>query len=287
MDTLPPRLSVHRHDSDEASWEAVMGTPDPRLAGIVDGSYNGWTERTRTIRRRREVAKIVIPVIINFGPRFGILSGSGPMERFGSFVAGLYDGPVLTEAELTSHCLQVNFTPLGAFRLLGLPLHHLANRVVELEAIFGPGFRRLTERLYEAGDWARRFDLLDRFLLSRLARTPAADPRAVHALRRLERSGGRLGIGRIAEEADLERKQLIGLFHEQVGLAPKMLARLIRFDRAVQSLQARGAALAEVAQDCGYYDQAHFNRDFRAFAGVSPTEFIRASLPEGGGRSGD
>lgn len=66
-----------------------------------------------------------------------------------------------------------------------------------------------------------------------------------------------------------------------------MLARLIRFDRAVQRLQAPGSALAEVAQDCGYYDQAHFNRDFRTFAGLSPTEFIRASLPEGGGLSGD
>ena len=274
MDTLPPRLSILRHDSDEASWEAVMGTPDPRLAGIVDGTYNGWTERTRTIRRRREVAKIIIPVIINFGPRFGVRSEPGPMERFDSFVAGLYDGPVLTEAERTSHCLQVNFTPLGAYQLLGLPLHHLANRVVELDAIFGPGFRRLTERLYEVNDWSRRFDLLDRFLLSRIAGTPAADPRAVHALRRLKRSGGRLGIGRVAEEVDLERKQLIGLFHEQVGLPPKMLARLIRFDGAVRRLQAPGSALAEVAQDCGYYDQAHFNRDFRDFAGMAPGAYL-------------
>lgn len=287
MDTLPPRLSIHRHDSDEASWEAVMGTPDPRLAGVVDGTYNGWTERTRTIRRRREVAKVILPVIINFGPRFGILSASGTMERFDSFVAGLYDGPVLTEADLTSHCIQVNFTPLGAFRLLGQPLHRLANRVVALDAIFGPGFRRLTERLYEANDWARRFDLLDRFLVSRIARTPVADPRAVEALHRLERSGGRIGIGRLADEVDLGRKQLIALFHDQVGLAPKTLARLYRFDGAVRRLQRPGTALAEVAQDCGYYDQAHFNRDFRAFAGVSPTAFVGASLPDGGGFAGD
>jgi len=270
-------MTVLRHESADLAWELVQGSPDPRLRGYVHGSYNGWTERTATIMRRREVAKIFIPLIINFGPRFGVLSpgnSTGAMEAFGSFVAGLHDCAAITEADLTSHCVQVNLTPLGAYRLLGLDMDSIANRVIELDAIMGTEAGRLVEQLYEARTWSARFLLLDNALLDRIERGPAVDPRATAALRRLGRSGGRISIGAVAEELDLSRKQLIALFRRQIGFGPKAVAEMIRFDRALRRLETGGEALSAVAQDCGYYDQPHFNREFRRFAGVTPGEFL-------------
>ena len=284
-DVALPRIEIHRHEAEDAAWEAVLGRPDQRLRPYIAGTYNGWTERTSLIMRRREIAKVFVPVIVNFGPRFGVLSPGNPsrgMERFDTFVAGLHDCAAITEADLTSCCIQANLTPLGAWRLLGVPMIDIANRVVELEDILGPEIRRLRERLHDAKSWERRFALLDKFLLSRLASGPDTNPRVIAAMQRLERTGGGAAIGDIADEVDLSRRQLIGAFNEQIGLSPKVVARLIRFDRVVQRLQA-GGTLAEVALDAGYYDQPHFNREFRQFAGIAPGDFVRGQLPDNGG----
>ena len=75
-------------------------------------------------------------------------------------------------------------------------------------------------------------------------------------------------------------------FREHVGISPKLLARILRFNRAVE-LSATPLAWAEVSQTCGYYDQAHMVRDFQQFSGYSPTEFARRRLPDGGGFKAD
>jgi AraC-like DNA-binding protein len=72
-----------------------------------------------------------------------------------------------------------------------------------------------------------------------------------------------------------------------LGLPPKVIGRILRFDRVKRRLErADGHGLSEIALDCGYYDQAHLNRDFRAFAHATPTEFLARRLPDGGGVAG-
>jgi len=103
---------------------------------------------------------------------------------------------------------------------------------------------------------------------------------------RLVSSGGRASIGAIVGEVGCSQRHLIAQFKEEIGLSPKTLARVLRFGRAVRIIKQKGGArLTEIAGDCGYYDQAHFSRDFREFAGVTPTELMASLLPDLGGFS--
>ena len=86
-------------------------------------------------------------------------------------------------------------------------------------------------------------------------------------------------IGALADELGWSRRHLAATVRQELGMAPKPLARLLRFEGALQRLRA-GADLADAALDSGYYDQAHFNRDFRAFAGVTPTEYRVTSVQD-------
>ena len=95
-------------------------------------------------------------------------------------------------------------------------------------------------------------------------------------------------VGELARELSCSRRHLIGRFREQVGPAPKTAARLVRFQRTVRLLERRdGDRFAEIAQRCGYYDQAHMNREFRELAGTAPGEFVARLLPDGLGVAAD
>jgi AraC-like DNA-binding protein len=285
--TAPSR--VVRHASEEDRWEMVHGAPDPRLRGYVL-SYCSYHENTSSFTRRRELPSDRVVVIVNLGEpiRVSAPGHSGWSTQGEGFVAGLHDTYALTETGGSQAGVQVDLTPVGAHLLFGLPMHELSQRVVTLEELFGRGGALLREALAEAAGWAERFVVVDEFLLARLdvARSPV--PSVTRALGRLRESGGTVPVGAIAAEIGCSPRHLITRFREQVGVTPKLLARILRFERVVSLVDSRTEmSWAEIAQVCGYYDQAHLIRDFNQFAGCPPGEFARRRLPDGGGVIGD
>ncbi len=230
------RLQIRRHQSELGAWEAVLGVPDARLRDHVHGRYTGWVENAARVIRRREVPKPFAPVILNFGADFGVLSpgnASGGIESFGSFAAGLHDGAVLVESTGASHCLQVNLRPLGAYQIFGLSMDALANRTVDLGDVLGAGGRRLIERLHDAAGWEDRFAILEAVPGARIAAARPPVPAVAWAMGRLERSQGGVAIGALAREIGCSRRRLIAQFREQVGATPKSMARVLRFNHAI------------------------------------------------------
>jgi AraC-like DNA-binding protein len=286
--TQPSRVS--RHESEQDSWEMVHGMPDPRLRGHVL-SYCSYREETSSFVRRRELPSVRVVMIINLGEPIRVLargSHGGWTQQAEGFLAGMHDTYAVTETGGSQGGVQVDLTPVGTHLLLGIPMDELSQRVVTLEEMFGRGGTLLREAVAEARDWAARFAVVDDFLLTLLDRARSPVPSVTRALGRLYESGGTVPVGVLAAEIGCSRRHLISRFREQVGVTPKLLARILRFERAVALVDA-GTEMgwAEIAQACGYYDQAHMIRDFHQFAGCAPSEFARRRLPDGGGVIGD
>ncbi len=115
--------------------------------------------------------------------------------------------------------------------------------------------------------------MLDQLLLDRAEQGPQPAREVVRVYRRLTGSHGSVPIGALADEVGWSRRHLVAKFRQQVGLPPKTFARIVRFQHLLSRLTAE-ANWTRLAAECGYYDQAHMNRDFREFAGTTPTDYL-------------
>ncbi len=278
-------VRVVRHNSEHGRWELVERAPDPRLRGLV-ADYEGYVEwGTPAPVHRQQVPTTWLPLIVNLGSAWNVADsadGDG-LQRLDSFFAGLFDRSAFVAAEGPASCVQVNLTPLAARMLLGHPMHELANRTVDLGDVLPATARHLPERIASAETWEDRFAVLDDLLLRAFADARRPEPEVDWAWRMLVRSRGRVRVGALADHLGRSRRHLVARFREHIGLPPKTVARILRFNSATKVLQGRsGVDFAELAYECGYYDQAHLSRDFREFAGVPPGAFARRLDPEAG-----
>ncbi|MFI6519270.1 helix-turn-helix domain-containing protein [Spirillospora sp. NPDC050679] len=258
-------------------WRLAAAPPHPALRPFLR-SYEGYREDVAAPSRVRTLPSRTAVVIVNLGPPM-YLEVPGDRSRgasYGSFATGLYDGPGLYAHPGGQRGVQLDLTPLGAYTLLGVPQSELANSAARLTDLLGRTAAELVERLDAAPGWAARFALLDRFLLDRLERGPVPDPEVARAWDLLSRDCGRVPVAELAAEVGWSRRHLACRFRAQVGLSPKVAARVLRFERAVGLLTGGEPVLSELALACGYYDQAHLNREFRALAGCTPTELLDA-----------
>jgi AraC-like DNA-binding protein len=236
----------------------------------------GYRETARGRFFQREAAGLVVPLIISFGTPFLIALGREPAaaDRQPSFAAGLHAGPVFIESDGGAECVQVDFTPLGAYRFFGGTVVDLAARMVDIGDVLGREGRQLRERLGATDGWQNRFDLVEDFVAGRANHLPS--PEIEYAYRRLARSTGGARIAALASEIGWSRKHLVDRFRSELGLAPKPIARMMRFHHA--SRLARGGACsgwAGIAAESGYADQAHLVREFSTLAGETPTAWAR------------
>lgn len=259
----------------QQAFEMAVRRPSTALSGIVTRLV-GYRENGTCRLRQVEAASLHIPLVISFGEAFAIGLGRAPGDddRHGSFAAGLFVGPVTIDSFGRSHCIQIDFTPLGAKRFLGMPMTELTDRMVALEDVLGLEGVALREELGNAPDWELRFDTAEAFVLRKLANADAPSPEVAWAYDRIAASGGRAKVSAVAQDIGWSRKHLARRFTDDIGLGPKSVARIVRLNRAMEASRA-GGAWAGIAADCGYADQAHLAREFHELAGASPTAWAR------------
>jgi AraC-like DNA-binding protein len=248
----------------------------PALRSFLLGPIEGWTQAAGSCARLREVPFPGVPLILGLESSWRI-DGPESTAREESFVAGLHEAPTFVQPEDgTWSCIELRLTPVATHRLLGVPMHELANRTIALADLVPEG-AQVTEQLRNTASWPARFRLVERFLMRRLAGGCPPAREISWSWEQLRRTSGSTPISVLAEEVGWSHRRLIARFREQVGLAPKTVARVMRFDRAVRAMRTPACELSELAYECGYADQAHMNRDFRVFSGTTPREF-RASI---------
>lgn len=256
-------MRMTRSDGEAFAWEVAEAPVDQRLAGLVRRLI-GYREWSPAPLRRIEPPYSGVPVIIGFREPLRISGATYDRCRVDGFVAGLDVAAAVTEGRGEMAGVQLDLTPIGATRILGLPLSEIAFDLVRLEDVIGPAALELRERLGAANSWENRLTLVNDFALSRAAAHVGPPPLVEAVWRQFMRSAGRANVQALADDHGVSRKHLTRQFTHWTGLAPSAYARVLRFDRAVASIRRQPEAVdwAGVAARCGYYDQPHFNRDF-------------------------
>lgn len=225
-------------------------------------------------------------MIFHFGSPFEAVHGNGPAERQpGGFVGGQITRSIVIRPTGAIGMLGVRFRPAGARPLLGMPMDELAGQTVDVADLFGTTGGRVVEKLADARSADARIDIVETFLRRRAAQARAVRPLAQAATDALESSHGRVSVQQLAAEFGVSTRHLNRTLCRDVGLGAKACARIMRLQFALARLKHRGGAtLTEIGADAGYFDQAHFIRDFRDFCGVSPGRFAgeRRELLDGG-----
>lgn len=222
-------------------------------------------------------------VLFSLGAPQGLVDGAGGGVTWhqGSWISGERQRPFRLTAPHGAHLVGIHFRPGGAYAFLRAPLSEVTGRVLDLRH-FWPRAEELRERLAGAPGDAERFRLLEHTLLERWIEERARGDEVVRlALERLGARGSGGSVGAVATALGIGPRRLLRTFGARVGLGPKALQRVLRFQRLIRLLD-RGAApdWAGLAVRCGYFDQAHLIRDFRALSGVTPGAYLRR-------RSGD
>ena len=280
---------------DEHCRQRPAGPLHPYVA-----HYTGYRQRGVPPGRHRGLPSPFLSLIFTLDEPLVILAHPDPRQPpgdFGALLGGLHSAPALITHDGAQSGIQVALRPLGARALLGLPAGELAEIDVPAEAVLGGVCTELRARAVAAPGWPERFALLDEILLRLMTRAgpPRLEPRVAPevgwAWRQMLASGGTLRITDLAAETGWTGRYLTSRFRTEIGLTPKAAARVIRFDRARHLLARRarstgdgGYRLADLAAACGYFDQAHLAREFRALAGCPPSQWLTEEVRAEGAR---
>ena len=276
------RARVRYYEHELGDWMRARRAPDVRLAGLLlDRELLGYQHSRTQFASWLEPPRPQLTLMIDLD---GALDADGRALP-DAWIGGLDDRPTIVGFGGTYGAIDLKLRPLGAYTLTGMPLSELSGACVPLHDVFGAAGRELVARVRASEDWDARFDVVEGFLLTRLHRTsggPVADPAVAWAFARLRRTRGAARIGTLAAELGCSRRYLRDGFMRQVGLPPKTVGRLMRFQYVCERIQQAPARWSDLAYSAGYADQSHLNREFRELAGTTPSDFVSRLIPEGG-----
>ena len=249
--------------------------------------YTGYRQRGIPPARHRGLPSPYLTMIVTLDEPLSIEAHPDPGQppgEFGTLLGGLHSAPALIRHDGAQSGIQLALKPPGVRALLGLPAGELAEVDVPAEAVLGAVGAELRERVRNAAGWPERFAVLDEILLRQLltAKDEAVAPEVLWSWRQLLQAGGAVRVADLAAGTGWSGRHLASRFRAEIGLTPKAAARVVRFDRARRHLAALAGAgagqdgyqLAGLAAEMGYFDQAHLAREFRALAGVPPSQWL-------------
>jgi AraC-like DNA-binding protein len=252
--------------------------PGPPLNSFVDlfWFYDGFPARTH--KKERLMPDGSVELVINLNEDETRIYDRENMDKCDRLPGTVLCGPhssffVIDTAEQDS-VIGIHFKPGGAFPFFKLPADELLNQHVSLEDLWGPEARVVRERLLEAPTPEIKFQVLEECLVEQTAKRMERHRAVNQALALFRNIHTAPAMADVSNQIGISSRRFIQLFSNEVGLTPKLFCRVRRFQQVLQTLRT-GTKFdwAEIAADCGYYDQAHFIHDFKAFSGINPTTY--------------
>ncbi|WP_336085733.1 AraC family transcriptional regulator [Nocardia sp. SSK8] len=262
----------------EPTTEVVTAAPAPVLAAFID-RYVGYRLAGFAPGLHRGLPSRHMTFIVAIGPTIDVVTQTDPRQAPDSYrcvLSGLQASPAMIAHTGFQEGIAIELTPLGSRVLFGMPAGELWDVSIECtdaQRILGD---QLADAVQSHPDWPGRFAACDRALLAAARTDSLAGPELTWAWRTLVGTGGSCEITPLAERIGWSRQHLTRKFTAEFGASPKLAARIIRFERARRMLAATPSfvSIAQIAATCGYYDQAHLDRDFAELAGCSPTTWL-------------
>jgi len=237
-----------------------------------------WTLEGEVDLRETEPERILpdgcVEIILNFGARFNEVNEQCEKRlQPAHFLVGQMTRPVIITPTGPVRLIGVRFHPGGTFPFLRVPMHETTNQIVGLGAIALDLKREFLARAESAASLHLKVAAIEEVLAKHL-QSCRQDSRLVDLTASVIRCAGRMSVDSLATAAGLSSRQLRRRFLLEVGIGPKLLCRLLRFQQVLKAVDRNAPEWADVALECGYYDQAHLINDFRQFAHQTPSVLL-------------
>lgn len=194
----------------------------------------------------------------------------------GAVVSGPYSRSFVIDPQQHASIAGVHFKPGGGFPFLGVLANELTDMHLDLKLLWGSQAIEFRDRLCQAPTPRKRFHLMEKALAFHLHRSTARHPAVSISLCEFRKVGGVPSVHEVARQVNLSQRRFIEVFSSEVGLTPKLFCRVQRFQQ-LRALASKTASpdWAQLAADCGYFDQSHMIHEFVTFSGLRPGDYLR------------
>ncbi len=192
------------------------------------------------------------------------------------WASGVRTEPITIPSGSNAAMMVISFKKGMAAPFFPFPMQELADRVLDADLVWGHDFTNLREQLLATREIYRRFQVVEGFLLQKFGSRLQVNPCVSFALDQMTHRPDEVGIARMNNQIGYSQRHFTDMFRRQVGVTPKAYLRIMRFQKAVKTIDAaRDIDWRQMSLDCGFYDQSHFINDFKHFSGFTPEEYAK------------
>lgn len=215
-----------------------------------------------------------VQIIINLGPAQYLVDEKSKQAFQEGWITGQRTRPIEVEVTSSYKAVGIRFNSTGIFSFLGFPAAELTDKVVELNDIWNNEFSFLRDRLLDTTNTREKFLIIENFLIYKLQNKEQPHAAVAYLTELLQQSRSELSIREAIKKINISHKHLIRLFKKHVGISPKLYQRIFRFQYALEAINKSDVEFSEILGKSDYFDQPHFNHEFKQFSGFTPREYL-------------